>query len=318
MTAEELARRDPALGAAVPRYPDFFIVGAPRCGTTFMYEQLNRHPDIFMSPAKEPQFFATDLDSGSYLDSLTFMRDVDQYLALFAGARPDQITGEASTWYLYSSAAARNIKEANPAARIIIMLRDPVDMLYSLHQRRVYGGSEDIKNFEDALAAEDDRRNGRRIPPRARNIKALYYREVGRYADQVERYMETFGPDQVRVIIFEDMRVDPGAAYRDTLRFLGVDDSVLPTVAPVNESASRRFWRLQQLLLSPRVVRAARLVTPPRVRPWVGRTWDRINSRGTKRTALNSGVEEALRAELRPDVIHLGELLDRDLTAVWS
>jgi hypothetical protein len=120
------------------------------------------------------------------------------------------------------------------------------------------------------------------------------------------------------VIIFEEMRVDPINAYRDTLRFLGVDDDIPPKVAPVNESASRRYWRLQQLLLSPTIVRTARFVTPRRVRPWVGRTWDRINSRDTKRAALDPDVENGLRAELRPDVIRLGQLLDRDLTEIWS
>ena len=177
---------------AAPRYPDFLIVGAPRCGTTFMYRYLNEHPQIYMSPTKEPQHFATDLDSGSYLDSVSFLRDRDAYKALFAGARADQLAGEASTWHLYSQEAAANIKVANPDARIIIMLRDPVEMLYSLHGRRLYGGSEDLRSFADALDAEADRRQGRRIPPRARNVQALLYRDVGRYSEQVKRYLDLF------------------------------------------------------------------------------------------------------------------------------
>ena len=119
-----------------------------------MFDYLGRHPQVYAPPRKEPQFFATDLDSGSYLDSLTFMRDTDEYLTMFAGARPDQLTGEGSTWYLYSREAARNIHAANPQARIIVMLRHPVQMLYSLHGRRLYGGSEDLPSFGDALAAE--------------------------------------------------------------------------------------------------------------------------------------------------------------------
>ena len=250
--------------------PDFLIVGAPRCGTTFMYEYLDQHPQIYMSPVKEPQHFATDLDSGSYLDLLSFMRGRQTYRALFDGAKPDQLTGEASTWHLYSKAAAKNIKAANPDARIIIMLRDPVEMLYSLHGRRHYGGSEDLADFAQALAAEADRKQGRHISPKARNVTALFYRDVGRYHDQVKRYLDVFGRDRVHIIIFEDFRADPAGAYRETLEFLGVDPTFEPNFNVVNASAARRSWRLQQLLLSPHVIRAARIVFPRRVRPYVG------------------------------------------------
>ena len=295
-----------------------FIVGAPRCGTTFLYEHLRKHPQIYMSPTKEPQHFASDLDSGSYLDSLTFMRDTNQYLALFEGAAASQLVGEASTWYLYSRDAAQNIKAANPNARIIVMLRHPVEMLYSLHGRRVFGGSEDLARFEDALDAEEARKLGKRIPARARNIKALFYREVGRYGEQVERYVEKFGNEQVHIIIFEDMRAASAATYRATLEFLGVDADFVPDLRAVNESAERRSWRLQQALLAPRVVRVARAVIPRSVRPYVGRTWDAINSRGKKREPLDPAVARRLRDELLPDMVKLGELIGRDVTKVWT
>ena len=300
-----------------PRIPDFFIVGVPRSGTTFMFDYLSAHPQIYGAARKEPQFFATDLDSGSYLDSVAFVRDREEYLRLFSGARPDQLTGEGSTWYLYSKAAAANIHAENPDARIIAMLRHPVEMLYSLHGRRLFAGSEDIASFADALAAEEDRRKGRRIPPRVRNVKALFYRDVGRYAEQVERYFDTFGRDQVKVIIFDDFVRDPAAAYRETLEFLGVDPEFRPSLEIVNAGAARRFWRLQQLLLSPRAIKAARAIVPRAVRPYVGRTWDRINSRSAKRERLDPEVAASLRAELLPDIERLGALINRDLAALW-
>ena len=241
----------------------------------------------------------------------------DQYEALYDGARPDQLTGEASTWHLYSREAATNIKSNNPATRIVIMLREPVAMLHSLHLRRVYGGSEDLKSFEEALAAEDDRRAGRRIPPKARNVKALFYRDVGRYSGQVERYLDAFGKDQVLVIFFEEFRKDPATAYRSVLEFLGVDADFKPNFEVVNAGMARRSWRLQQLLLSPTVLKTARTVIPVRMRPAVGRTWDRINSRGEKPAPLDPKVAVALRDELQPDVERLQTLLGRDLSSLW-
>ena len=300
-----------------PAPPDFVIPGAPRSGTTFMHEYLDQHPGIYMSPMKEPNHFATDLDSGSYMDSVTFLRDNARYLDLYAGARPDQLTGEASTWYLYSHDAAANLKANNPQTKAVAMLREPVSMLHSLHLRRVYGGSENLKSFEDALAAEADRHEGRRIPPKARNVKALFYRDVGRYSPQIERYYDALGRDQVLVVIFEEFRKDPATAYRQVLEFLGVDPDFQPTFEVVNAGLARRSWRLQQMLLSPPVLRTARAVIPMRMRPAVGRTWDRINSRGEKPAPLDPKVARALREELQPDVERLEKLIGRDLSSLW-
>ncbi|HLB45249.1 MAG TPA: sulfotransferase [Candidatus Limnocylindrales bacterium] len=297
--------------------PDFVIPGAPRSGTTFMYEYLARHPQIYMSPVKEPNFFGTDLDSGSYLDSLSFTRDRARYMALYERARPDQLTGEATTWYLYSKDAAASIHAHNPEARAVIMLREPVAMLHSLHLRRVYGGSEDLPRFEDALDAEADRREGRRLSPKARNVKGLLYRAVGCYSEQVERFFDILGRDRVLVLIFEEFRRDSAASYRQVLEFLGVDPEFRPDFAVVNAGMARRSWRLQQMLLSPTVVKAARRVIPVRLRPAVGRAWDRINSRAEKPAPLDVAVAARLRAELQPDIDRLGQLLGRDLREIW-
>jgi hypothetical protein len=283
-----------------------------------MFDYLGAHPQIHNASRKEPQHFATDLDSGSYMDSLAFVRDRGEYLSLFEGAHPGQLTGEGSTWYLYSRAAASNIRAANPEAKIIAMLRHPVEMLYSLHERRYYAGSEDIRDFGEALAAEEERKQGRRIPSRARNVTALYYRDVGSYADQVERYLDIFGRDAVHIILFDDFIRDPPAAYRGTLEFLGVDPDFLPRLSVVNAAAARRSQRLQQALLRPGVIRAARAVIPAGIRPRVGQAWDRVNSRGKKRAPLDPAVAARLRRELLPDIERTGVLLGRDLAALWT
>lgn len=298
------------------RYPEFYIVGAPRCGTTFMFDALGLHPRVFVPWRKEPNFFCRDLDSGSYLDSISFMRDPADYQALFANAGRDQLAGEASTWYLYSSVAADRIKAVRPDARIIAMLRDPVDMMYSLHGRRRFGGTE-VLSFVDALAAEEDRRHGRQLPPRPRNVAGLLYREVARYAPQLERYLRCFDRSQVHVIIFEDFRADPAAAFAGVQRFLELDPIPLPATAPVNISTRRRSDRLERLALHPRVVRAGRVLLPHALRRRVGPILDRVNAVPDRREPLDPDLRGRLVEQLRPDVDRLSQLLGRDLEALW-
>ena len=124
------------------RKPDFFIAGAPKCGTTAMHTYLQTHPEVFVSKVKEPSFFATDLHNSNPL-----VCNIEEYLSLFAEVRDEKRVGEASTGYFYSQNAAKELKEFNPSASIIIMLRNPVDMMYSLHGQLLYQGNEDLVNF---------------------------------------------------------------------------------------------------------------------------------------------------------------------------
>jgi len=127
------------------RKPDFFIVGAPKCGTTALYRFLSQHPEIFLPKVKEVHFFGSDL----YLPG--YVPDTEKYLRLFANARDETRVGEASVWYLYSKVSAAEIKHFAPEASILIMLRNPVDMIHSLHSQLQYVGVERIKGFESAF-----------------------------------------------------------------------------------------------------------------------------------------------------------------------
>src|SRR5215469_3235484 len=145
---------------ASPKKPDFFIVGAPKCGTTALNHYLAAHPDIFMAK-KETHFFGADLRFGPQLQ---FYRQYpDEYSAEFAAWNGQARGGETSVWYLFSQKAAEEIKAYNPDARIIIMLREPVAMLYSLYCQFVADGNEYLPGFKQALAAEAERQAGRRL-----------------------------------------------------------------------------------------------------------------------------------------------------------
>ena len=153
------------------RRPDFFIVGAPKCGTTAMNDYLKDHPELFIPARKKLHFFGSDLELRRSRRITT-----QEYLSYFALARAEKRLGEASVWYLYSQRAAAEIKAFSPAARIIIMLRNPVDMMYSMHSQRLYSGKQDIRDFAEALEVEEERRQGLRPYQNNFDVKGASYR----------------------------------------------------------------------------------------------------------------------------------------------
>ena len=293
--------------------PDFFIVGAFKAGTTALYEYLRAHPQIFMSVPKEPMYFGADLTP-------RYRRMTEaEYLALFKDARPDQRAGEASPWYLYSTSAAQEIRDFNAEGRIIIMLRNPVDVMYSQHSQLVFNQREDLTDFGQALAAEDDRFAGRRIPADAIRPEALYYRRSVRFAEQVRRYLDVFGRERVHFVVFDDLVADPRAVYRSTLEFLGVDPTFEVDLSVYNPNKRPRSGRMQRLIFAP----------PPALRGLVGRlrqiplmhrVRDRLvsaNSATAARSKMDPELRRQLTLEFAPEVAELGEIIGRDLSA-WS
>ena len=291
-------------------HPNFFIVGAPRCGTTAMYEYLRQHPDIFMPYRKEPVYFGADLHKR--VPTL----DEEGYLSLFRPGRNKRRRGEASVWYLYSKTAAAEIKAFSPDARIIIMLRNPVDMIHSLHAHWLFTANEDIVDFAEALAAEPDRLRGERMPPRAVRPEGLQYRTLGRYAPHVRRYLDTFGASNVKVIVFDDFKAHPADAFRATLQFLDVDPAFVPDFSVVNENKGVRSVTLQQLTASPRFRNAIGRLPGP-VHHAVRRLLKRANIKRERRSALDPALRASLTNEFARDVEELGTVIGRDLSA-WS
>lgn len=294
----------------MPR-PNFFIVGAPRCGTTAMYEYLRRHPQVFMPYRKEPVFFGSDLAKRPpYLDEAG-------YLALFAPADGAIAIGEATVWYLYSQTAPSEIKAFAPDARIIIMLRNPIDMAHSLHRHWLWSANENLVDFGTAIAAEPDRAAGRRLPPTTEQPIGLRYTWLGKYAPHVRRWLEVFGAERVQVVIYDDLADDAGRRVgRQTLEFLGVDASYDAPFEVVNQNKRARSPRLQRLSRSPRFMRLAGKL-PPRVFHLVWRGLQRANIQPEARAPIDPALRRKLAAEFAPDVASLGQLLGRDLSR-WT
>jgi hypothetical protein len=294
------------------RKPDFFIIGAPRSGTTSMQRLLWDHPDVFIA-GWNPHFFGTDLYRKGYI------RDEQAYLSLFAKGRNEKRLGERSTRYLMSTRAAVEIKEFQPSASIIIMLRNPVDVIYSLHGYHVHTtGHEDILDLEEALEAEEDRRCGHRL---SENISPnenwlLLYRDAVRYAQQIRRYLDVFRREQVHVIVFDDFIRDTAGVYRNTLRFLKVTTGFQPDFQKANVHMRVHIKTLHNFLIyPPKFLRSL-------AQPVIRFSWARsllwalasVNSRYSPREPLPPELKIQLQTEFFQEVVQLSQLLNRDLT----
>ncbi len=294
-----------------PRKPNLFIVGAPKCGTTSLRNYLDEHPDVHMVVPKEPNFFGRDLE----MDSWRVARTEEEYRALFADAGDRPVVGEASTWYLRSERAAAEIHAFDPDARIIAMIRNPADMLYSLHSQLVRVGIEDLRPIEIALGAELPRRRGRLLPRRPSFPQALQYRRAARFAEQIERYFEVFGRDRVRVVVFDDFKTDVQSVYRSVLEFLDLDAGFEPSFEVHNRNQRVRSLRARDFLLwtPPIVARSVRAVLPSPFRRNLYLGLLQLNSPESARQPLGPETRARLIREFRPEIERLQDLLDRDL-----
>ena len=312
---------------ALHKKPDFFIVGAPKCGTTALNHYLAAHPDIFMAK-KETHFFGTDLRFGPHYQ--LYRKYQDEYWAQFEAWNGQARVGEASVWYLFSQRAAAEIKAFNPDARIIIMLREPAAMLYSLYCQFLADGNEYLPTFKEALAAEEDRRAGRRLGRRTYLDQALVYRDTACFSQQVRRFFDVFGRERVQVIIYDDFSADTANVYRQTLDFLGVAPNGAATKfevinGNVNGNYSVRSPALRAVLNDPWVRGAAvalRGWLPRGIFTVVRNTGLVLNALNfvnapTKRRPIDLELEDSLRREFAPEIERLSALLGRDLTH-WS
>lgn len=201
------------------RWPDFFVVGAPKCGTTSLYHYLKAHPKIFLPDAKEPNYFGSDL----IWRERHF--DRDDYIDYYKNARADQLSGDMSTLYLISKNAAMEIAQVRPDAKIVVMIRNPMTMIPSLYEQALRTGDEIHLQFKDALEDEGRRRRGEfsfsEQNPGCQQF--TYYSEIAKYSDQIKKYMSQFGRPNVHVIVFEDFVTNTREVMKDLYHFLGLN-----------------------------------------------------------------------------------------------
>jgi hypothetical protein len=221
--------------------PNFFIAGAPRCGTTALYKYLRGHPNVFLPSLKEPHFFAADMRERRSFYTWT----TGEYFALFHEVTDNHLAiGEASVFYLYSAKAFQEIYRFNHAAKIIVMLRNPVDLLASLHSQMIYSATERRIDFKKAWR-ENDLPDGRPCP----TIET--YRQAGKLGACVERLYSIFPKHQVKIVLLEDFQNSPKKVYEKILRFLGVPSDHRNYFPKINKNKKIRIRALGRLTQRP-------------------------------------------------------------------
>ena len=292
--------------------PNFFIVGAPKAGTTALYSYLAQHPDVFMSRLKEPQFFAGDI-CGNQRNVTT----LSEYLHLFEDAHALAV-GEASTCYLASPRAPEQIRSFCPEARIIVMLRNPVDVMYAEHSERLFDGTESILSFATALESQQDRR-WRCGRFKGEPVVRVHYRDLVKFSEQITRFINVFGRKNICVILFDDFVKRPQVAYKGVLSFLGLPENCACTFDVVHSNRRVKSTALHdQLRHPPRIIRQLlHNILPQSVRRTVGERLNALNIQPMPRPPLDRHLRQSLTLEFSQELKDLGDLICHDLS-MWT
>jgi hypothetical protein len=304
--------------------PGFFIVGAPKCGTTALYSFLSEHEQIYMPWIKEPHYFASELEKSRVrpIDNL------DEYLGLFELCGPQyKVAGEASVFYLTSPNAIQNIRRFNSQAKIILMVRNPIDMFASLHSQLYLTLDEDRRDPVIAWGLQDERLAGRAIPRTCRIPEILQYRRTCSLGALTQKVLEVFPREQVKIVLFDDFIAYTREVYKKILAFLGVPFDGRVDFPPVNENKVARLRFVASLYHDRGILRSfwntfekhrtlrsvgynSRLQLIYTLVHWV---YMRLNTKTVKRSRLGPELRSELGDAFREDVERLSELMGRNL-----
>lgn len=296
--------------------PNFFVIGAGRSGTTSLYHYLKQHPDVFMSPIKETNFFFYEGEAARsrFMGSLE-KKDhfpvvtMEDYLALFRRASGKKAIGEASPLYLHSPHAARRIKEFAPEAKLIAILRHPVDRAYSSYYMHVRERREP-RTFEEAIRQEQAGAEDLSLM-----LPQSSYLRLGLYSRYLLHYFQLFNRTHLAVHLFDDLKADPQGLMRKLFRFLGVADDFVPDMSHQYNAggvAPNRFW--QTLLMKNNLTAALGRRLPTWARHQALKIQDTARSRRLEKPQLPAELRRELIEFYRSDILKLESLMQRNLS----
>jgi Sulfotransferase domain len=285
--------------------PNFLVIGAMKSGTTALYYYLEQHPEVYMSPVKEPNFFSSQ-GEGNAADAITH---IGAYQDLFKGVSGERAIGEASHCYLYDPRAVAEIRRHIPEVKLIAVLRNPIDRAYSHFLHMVRNGTEPVGSFAHALREDEVGVH--------RGQTFQDYIGRGLYYNQLKRYLVAFPREQVRVYLYEDLSGAPITMVQDAFRFLQVDDSFVPDVSlRRNVSGYPRYKTLDGLLRrQSRIKDAVKIHLPARLRWRLSKAFDDLKTRNlVEPPPIQPEVRQQLIGIYREDILKVQELIQRDLS----
>lgn len=283
-------------------HPNLFIVGAPKCGTTSLAHWLSQHDQVYLPRIKEPHYFSKDIYQPDPISE-------SQYLQLYVG-RQERIKVDASTRYLYSREAVEEIAKKWRSAKFIAMVRDPVELVRSLHNHLVFLGVEHIDDFEEAWRACDHRRRGKMIKAGCADPDSLLYDEIGLLGRQIDRLFQVVPPERRMVIVFDDLRKRPREVLSEVFDFLELPDDVVVDPKPMNRSMVRRSeWLFKFMQLAAAVKSVSGVKTEFGILNYL----KKINKKEQARAPVSPDVREMLEEAFSRDIQFLGSLIGRDL-----
>lgn len=292
--------------------PNFLVIGAAKAGTTAMWHYLRQHPEVYMSPHKEPRYFAlcgqpVNFQGPGDQTRFNFVTELTDYQRLFAKAKEEKAMGEASPWYLYVKSAAPAIKEVLPDVKLVAILRDPVDRAFSNYLHAVGEGLEPLSSFREAMEAEESRIRENWSP-------RFHYKSKGFYYQQLQHYLKFFRREQLKIYLYEDLANEPEALFADVFDYLGVDPLFTVDVGKRhNESRTARSRTIKQVLEKDNIVRrCTRSAVPKRWRKTIRKNVSALNLK--PKPKLSSQDRKQYIEVYRDDIEKLEQLIDCDLS----
>ncbi|MGH6904576.1 MAG: sulfotransferase family protein [Geminicoccaceae bacterium] len=290
--------------------PNFLIIGSQSAGTTSVYNYLKQHPQVYVSPTKETNFFVYEghnLDISPHLPP--GVTTLAAYQALFSDVLEHKAIGEASPLYLVDPHAAERIRHYIPKARLIAILRDPAERAHTAYWMRVRDGRE-RRSFEQAIDQEMSGRFDESL-----DFALRYYVRWGLYATHLKTYLALFDQAQLAVYLFDDLRADPAKFMGKLFRFLEVDDAFIPdTSVRYNASGLSRSKPLQPLFRKSSITRALRRALPDSLGRRAASFQEHWRSRELSKPSMPPKLRRKLVARYQSEILELQGMIKRDLS----
>lgn len=292
--------------------PNFLVVGAAKSGTSSIDRYLAQHPDIFLPAKKEAHYFAIPSfpakfngrgDEGMNTETIGSR---ERYESLFAPVSKEIAIGESSAFYLYYPGTAERIYSENPDMKIVIVLRNPVDRAFSAYMYLLRDEREAL-SFENGLLEEANRKRMDYEP-------MWLYRELGLYTEQVHRYLDVFGRNQVKVVLYDDFSRDTAATMSELFAFLGVNPNFsIDSSIRYNESGMPKSRALFNFISKPNALKEiVKPFVPAALRERLG---NQAKSMLLEKVQMNPATRASLKEYFASDITQLQTLLERDLSA---